>query len=186
MTDNIVIDAIVLLQLNNGLKTPFNRIPGQTGIPSHNFYIETEEQWDSYQWNPPGQYPYNVARNGADLQPPDPNASPKPTWQELMNAYTTFTLADRRTICLSLAYETATKRIALLYHPEADFRPEREWQVRLSGGNLSAMDEKREGLKLVYDGLKTRIENATSTIELDAIEADIISDLTWSTEKSNG
>ena len=59
-------------------------------------------------------------------------------------------------------------------------------QVRLSGADVSAMDKKRVGLISVYDALKVRIENGTTVAEFDAIEADIISDLTWSTEKSNG
>ena len=168
----IAITGIFWLEETKGLKKPFN-------FPVHQ-RVNTEEAWDAYRWNPPGEYPYNTN------SPPDPNASPKPTWQELVDANAAYKLIDRRTICLSHAYQAATQRIALLYHPEADFRPEREWQVRLSGEDVSAMDEKRERLISVYDTLKVRIENGTTVAEFDAIEADIISDLTWSTEKSNG
>ena len=174
-----VFDTLVYLIQTTDIKMPYGYYPNYD-LPGIDWWCNQERWEESWRWNPENTYYKNP------IPDPDPNASPKPTWQEMLDAYTAYKLIDRRTICLGLAYQAATQRIALLYHPKAVEQPEREWQVRLSGEDVSAMDEKRVGLISVYDTLKARIENGTTVAEFDAIEADIISDLTWSTEKSNG
>ena len=66
---------------NLGLKTPYGYSAGRQ--PRAKFqYAESEESWARYQWNPP-QDP--VSPNSFPATP-DPDASPKPTWQELLDA----------------------------------------------------------------------------------------------------
>ena len=65
--------------------------------PSHGTHfsdIFTESQWNSYQWNPPGN---------SEFTEPDPEASVKPTWEESVEAYRT----DR----LNLAKQTERYRL---------------------------------------------------------------------------
>ena len=70
--------AINYLIENEGLIIPYGFDPGSK--VGGTVIITNENQWNSYQWNPPeylnDQYPNS-----------DPNASPKPTWEKLLEAH---------------------------------------------------------------------------------------------------
>ena len=70
-----VLNAIRYMWQNEGLKIPYDNIHIVLVIDGEEVEIRTKNQWDSYQWNPPGAF--------AQYVEPDPNASPKPTWDEV-------------------------------------------------------------------------------------------------------
>ncbi len=59
---------------------PYNRFPGDRPGLQSAAKLNTRELWDAYQWNPPQylteQYP-----------DPDPDASPKPAWDDIVEAH---------------------------------------------------------------------------------------------------
>ena len=69
--------ALSYMRGNQGLVYPHNAHPGSRRGGDTSF--ENREQWDAYQWNPPE---YLVHRY-PDI---DPTASPKPTWDEIVDA----------------------------------------------------------------------------------------------------
>ena len=81
MTQEYDIHNILLnMHYNFGLDFPYGMAPADT-----DFEQNTESVWNSYQWNPPEGY-----------DDPDPDASPKPTWAELLDAERKIILADRK------------------------------------------------------------------------------------------
>ena len=164
--------GIEWLSESSGLILPYNQHPGVTGNPDTTVIFDTKEDWDNYQWNPPGFYGYSHLD-------PDPNASPKPVWGDIIDAYDEYLISSQKGRSHHLLDEEATRHIGLLYHPQADTRPEREWQVRLSGDDTTDADAKRVKLIAVHDSLKTRIDAATTVAELETIQTDIFNDSTW-------
>lgn len=57
-----------------GLRYPYGSRPGFGARPEPNL-IESQEVWEGYQWNPPQYQPQYTT--------PDPDADPKPTWEEV-------------------------------------------------------------------------------------------------------
>lgn len=148
-----------------GLIIPYGAYP-QNGEKTEIF---TEQDWNKYQWNPPQNLGYIH---------PDPTASPKPTWQELLNTSDKYiTKVKKDSLCYSLDLE-ATKRVGLVYHDRADQFPDKEWNVRLSGIDLTSQNAERVRLVSKYHEIKTLINEATTVEQLEAI--DISNDASWS------
>ena len=72
--------------------------------------------------------------------------------------------------CLQSLDDVATRKIAGIYHPEAGRDRNKEWQVRLSGGDLTAHDAQRDLIIEVYRRIKGNIEAATTLARLKEIE----------------
>ena len=104
-----------------------------------------QARWDAYQWNPPEGLP--------EYRTPDPAASPKPTWAQLVEADGQAALADLRARKVLEANEEATCRIARLYHHNAWPDRSKEWQVRLSGVDITAQDAQRNRLVAACHGI---------------------------------
>ena len=60
-----------LMDTVGGISFPHDQVPGN-GYPTD--LVFNQERWDNYQWNPPGSNPRHFPE-------PDPNASPKPSWE---------------------------------------------------------------------------------------------------------
>ena len=73
----------------------------------------------------------------------------------------------------------ATHRIAAVYHHQAPLRPEKEWQVRLSGEDMTELDAKRVRLVAIHEDLKTWILASTGVDELVALVHQMYDDATW-------
>lgn len=129
-----------------------------------------EETWNFYNWNPP-QY--------SDYESPDVLASAKPTWEELNTALTTgLTLTLKNDLVERIDW-ICTRRVGLVYHPRAEIYPDKEWHVRLAGGDLTAQDTERVRLIARYNDLKTRINAAMVYQTLLQIEQVIDNDPIW-------
>ena len=72
-------NAVSWLRQNSGLILPYGKYPGSYRGGSINVG-ETEAIWNAYQWNPPQYFVVEYPN-------PDPNASTKPTYEELLNAF---------------------------------------------------------------------------------------------------
>ena len=75
MSDTIQVSYAFLWLERQGIRYPYGV---GVSINNHDVIDITEEQWDAYVWNPPQARPSHTT--------PDPDASPKPTWEELVNA----------------------------------------------------------------------------------------------------
>ena len=64
----IIGKALHGLKLEEGLRLPYNVSPSYS-------HVDTLEKWESLQWNPP---------HGSHFTDPDPNASPKPSWDDIL------------------------------------------------------------------------------------------------------
>ena len=71
----------------------------------------------------------------------------------------------------------ATNRIAIVYHSQAARNRSKEWQVRLSGVDLTEQDIERVRLITVHDMLEVQIKAAETLAILEAI--DVESDAIW-------
>ena len=149
--------------VSKGLILPYELAPGSfPGGINSNF---DEERWLRYTYNPlPGTShlpEYNLV---------DTEASPKPTWQGIIEADALAELAETRGQRLVMLDQIATARIANLYHPDAAQNRNKEWQARLSGVDLANEDTQRVLIITAYRGFKIEIEAATSPEELTEIE----------------
>ena len=111
----------------------------------------------------------------------DPDASDKPTWQEIVDAVEPSKLAQIPLQLIELANSEVTTRIAVNYHPQGGRDRNKEWEVRLSGQDMATKDAERVRLIAVCHALSRSSINAATTIEqLEAI--DITSDSVWSAD----
>ena len=86
-------------------------------------------------------------------------------------------LAEKREDLLQVVDEQATRRIALVYHPKADRNRDKEWQVRLSGVDLTAEDAQRVRLIGAHDAIKLQLEAALTLEEIEMV--DPADDVNW-------
>ena len=154
-----------------GIRTPYGLYPGS--IPGGWNAPLTLAAWDAYQWNPP-EY---MASEYTDL---DPNASDKPTWQEIVDAVEPAKLVQIPPQLIELANSEVTRRIAVNYHPQGGRDRNKEWEVRLSGQDMATKDTERVRLIAVCHAIEASINAATTTAQLDAI--DITRDSVWSAD----
>ena len=75
-------NAIDWLRDNEGLVLPYDSFPFETFGGDRIVNTINEEMWQLTQWNPPRRY---VSRHGE--VPPDPSASPKPSWDDMVKAH---------------------------------------------------------------------------------------------------
>ena len=146
-----------------GFKLPYNITPGSFpgGIDSE----FDAERWLTMDFNPP-----NDLAHLSDFSKPDLEASAKFSWRQIMWADGVAELEETRVACFSRLDEITTAHIANLYHPDGSRNRNKEWQIRLSGIDLTDKDAQRLRTIKVYDGLKSDIKAATTLAELAEIE----------------
>ena len=153
-----------------GFRLPYGVMPGSFpgGIDSE----FSEERWLAYKFEPP-----QGLAHLPEFSAPSPSASAKFSWRQIVWADGIAEIEEARADFLRQLDEIATTRIAGLYHPDAARNRNKEWQVRLSGIDLTVQDTERVRLIMVHDDLTTRLTTATTLAELNAL--DITDDATW-------
>ena len=98
--------AVQHLVSTTGLKLPYGLLPGT--YPGGNRREFSEREWAGYPWNPP--------RGMRDRFPDrDPDASPKPTWEQLEAAHAEASLPAARRRVMSIIRAEETRRICEQY-----------------------------------------------------------------------
>lgn len=163
--------AINFLVQFEGLIRPFGRTPGASETGHRTDVFTSKEVWDNYQWNPPQYFPSKHPY-------PDSTASQKPTWDELVEAYSKYKLIiEKERVLINLDYQT-TMRIAVNYHPKSSLNPNREWQVRLSGEATPEQDRERIRLIARHNEIEAIINTANLETLLE-IESLLAADEIW-------
>ena len=152
-----------------GLSLPYASIPGSRPGGIVDAVGTSWAQWRLYAWNPPEFLPITPALL-QEFGDTDTDASDKPTWREIVVAKNAGLLSEARADCLRSLDGVATRKIAGIYHPQAGGDRNKEWQVRLSGSDLTDHDAQRERIIEVYRGIKANIETATTLARLEEIE----------------
>ena len=155
------------------INLPYDLDPGYS-TSGHRNVIASENDWAVYRWNPP-----HLVRHVDEYSQPDPNASPKPTWAELVAAGTIVEFNYTRDDMLLTIDSQATRRIAIIYDSYAEFDRNKEWETRLSGQSVDIEDVERVRLTSIANNLKSQINAAATLADLQAI--DIESDSVWGT-----
>ena len=146
-----------------GLNAPYNVMPGSFPGGSNSDF--SEYSWNLYRWNPlPGLV------HLPEYAEPDPEAAMKFPWQQLVWADEKGAFLDAQSDLLQSLDYIVTSYIANLYHPDGSQDRNKEWQVRLSGIDLTDKDAQRLLTIKVYDGFKSDIEAATTLEEFNGIE----------------
>lgn len=128
-------------------------------------WLVTEEKWRSFSWNPVVT-PVVVAGGWRWSRERQSGLSRKPTWAAASRFYETYLRAELP----NLIDWRARRAIAAAYHPKAPERPEKEWEVRLSGRDTTALDAERLRLIAVCHALEARVAAAANLAELEALE----------------
>ena len=169
MTEQEFSDALLYL----GTVVPHGIFPGVKGWETLPVFA-TEEAWDAYQWNPPQygrEYPQD---DDPDIFEPlqelystvDPDASPKPTWEELTGALASWQLANKRVDLLEELGEACKIRIIMAYGAD-DWQD--EIQKRLRGDTTAEQDTKRDKLRATHKKFTTWVNDPDRTLaELEA------------------
>lgn len=152
--------AIGWLRANEGLVLPHNGIPGVTGFLGQSGVSTTfdEATWNAYVWNPPFDLPF------------DPNASPKPTWQELQDAdaasavsgWRRWLLRELRSHCEKLICDTVFGANGLTHEMQIRNR------LTVSGraedqAKLDRMSQHRDQMRARYHEIKAYITSVPLT-----------------------
>ena len=142
------LDAKQMLRLPFGAQPAFDR-PVSKAI------------WESTSWNPPYQR--------FTMPHPDPQASPKPTWTQLVAWYESY-VAPKPERLLADLRQAAQHAITAAYGAT-------DWQdeitLRLRSGHTAEQDEERERLRVRYQATKAAISLASSVSELQALEGQV-------------
>lgn len=113
--------------VDGGLVLPYHLMPGQQG-KNGALTIQTQEQWQAYGYNPPQYSPY---------EHPDPEASPKPEWSEIINAlgvYMARHMGRRRREHINLAKAACEAHVSRYVYGARSFSSE-------SAARLSLMED---------------------------------------------
>ena len=117
MTKLIIEDLMFIIfhmEENNNLMSPYGVRLDQTEEFLSEVGSIDKIRWEGYQWNPPQYAP--------EYTEPDPNASPKPTWEELLEAERVYNLhrqklvADEQIIPTLSTHRTALTDAATIEH----------------------------------------------------------------------
>ena len=146
-----------------GFQLPYGVTPGS--VPGGLDSEFNEARWLAYGFNPPDGIVHLP-----EFSVPDPEASGKFSWRQIVWADGMGEIEEARAGFLSQLDREATSRIAGLYHPDGARDRNKEWQVRLSGADLVDKDAQRLRIIEAYGGFKAEIEAAATLTELTEIE----------------
>ncbi len=155
--------AMIYLSDEAGVRFPHEHQPMIE--PGEDEHI-TEAIWTSYPWDG-SEHGFNA---------PDPNASPKPQWSDIVASVVLFDFAKARNSILSALRTYTQNAITAAYG--AGFSWQKEMQIRLSNRHTSRQDNERDRLRVRYRAVKAEITAATTVEQLQAIQARI-EDGTW-------
>ena len=146
-----------------GSRLPYGVMPGSFpgGLDSE----FSEERWLAYRFDPPQELAHLP-----EFSEPDPDASAKFSWRQIVWADRVAEIEEARADFLRQLDKIATAHIAGLYHPDAARDRNKEWQARLSGADFADKDVKRLRIIKAYGGFKAEIEAASTLAELTEIE----------------
>ena len=163
--------------VEGSLRLPHGFVPG--ACPDGQRAFPAQLDWDFYQWNPPE---YLVGVEGfEDYGQPDPDASPKPTWDAIRSAYEAARLGPLRAELIDRANAQAKRRIAIAY-AGVDDRLE-ELTQRLNGRATAAQNAERLRLIAVCHALEERIGVAETVEALEA--TDVTTDAAWTAPRTS-
>ena len=169
--------AINYLIQYEDLKLPHQLSPQILPSPDAGYgsKIFTKEQWDAYQWNPVGF----LTPEWNDYGVEDPDASPKPTWADLVRANALWPVSQYKEGMYYTIDKQATDRINVLYGVDvkSQKRYREELIKRIVPDYPSAADTIRLEIIAKYHEFKTAIQQATSLATLD--DMDITSNTAW-------
>ena len=133
-------DAWGYLRDHEGLRVPYDLFPGGSRPGAGVYYNvgSDEATWNAYQWNPPQNGSYDEA---------DPNASPKPSWADLLRALELRAILDYK-LGVEYSFEASAEHRAELTDKDV---------LRVDGGLLRVND----GLDHMT-GLLQMVEHATT------------------------
>ena len=140
----------------------------------------TRQNWASLSWNPVITPVWNAdgtwkwSRESVDV-------GPKPTWAQMTAVYRRWM---KETFLPEVVNLYARRAIAAAYHPDAAHDRDKEWQVRLSGADMTAKDAERVRMVGVCRALEARVRAATTLAQLEAI--DYHSDSVWAPPAGDG
>ena len=166
---------LTLRQINDALfnaddqglvSLPFATVPyfDKSGVA-----LVSAGEWAACHWNPPIS-PLNQETE------PDPDASPKPTYEHLLAWYALLTKLTTNDVLVRID-EAATQAISEAYGVSSR---KKEVNMRLAGEATPAQDAERRRLIARCHAVEDEIAAATTEAELQAIQAKI-DDGTWKT-----
>lgn len=163
-------------QIGDSLFDAYNR--GQVSLPFDTTpYFDKEgddlvsaEEWAACHWNPP------IAPHNQETDP-DPDASPKPTYDQLLAWYAVFTELTSNEVLVQID-EAATLAISEAYGANSE---RKEIRIRLAGEATPAQDAERKRLIARCHAIEAEIAAATTKAELETIKAKIDNG-TWKNE----
>ena len=162
-------ESFFWLKDNEDFVVPYGITPRR--FPDELFSNFTKSEWDDYEYNPPQYF--------KQYENPDSNASPKPTWEKLVDAWQKYSYQQTKNQITYILDQITTSRIALAYHPGADIKPEKEWQVRLSGKNTYEADQKRLHIIRRHKEIKAAIEETNDIKILERIKGILNTEILW-------
>lgn len=154
--------------------------------------LYSADKWGRIEWNPPHFVEVLQSAAGARITrlvagDTDPNASAKPSWTEvsaIWDRYRNSLDRIKRRAVRELKAE-GQRRITAAYFDGGTGRTlEDEFKLRLRNGQTAAQDTERDRLRGKYAGIKGRIEGATTTKAVAAI--DVTADGLWAETNGGG
>lgn len=146
-----VVKALQRLQQVGGLKIPWGIYPGS--YPGGQIREFTEQGWERYSWNPPSSF----SESGIDEE-----ASPKPTWNDLLFAELEEEIELLREQALRDLRRECSDRITRAYGKD-------EWsdeiEMRLRGGHTQEQDVERDRLRDRYKVIREWLKGDTRTLK---------------------
>ena len=149
--------ALGWLEQEEGLILPF-------GFPVGSYRggvrpIISEAEWDAYDWNPPADLSFSD---------PDPEASPKPTWAELIEAAGHAERDDLVTLHIEALRQECRTRITKAY---GESSIEEEILKRLGDAPVAAGDQSRRLMIWRFRELRLWLEVGASLTDLSGFDA---------------
>ena len=103
-----------------GIALPFDLHPRRAGVPTDERAWFSESEWEAYPWNPLpahmdelrfNRYPHRQFRRDLGRGAADPDASPKPTWEKLLEITVYYAGRRHRIAEVSAGFREALSRI---------------------------------------------------------------------------
>ena len=145
-------DGLAYASKQKLLLLPHNLLPCTDGYPTDS--IMTEHRWRMYIWNPPEHF----IKIGENMKV-DPDASPKPTFEEVLEFIDQAHDARLRTEAWLYMKEDINQKIMQEVYGQRSAMA--EVNLRLRGGNTPEQDAERDRLIAKHKRYKVWMETAT-------------------------